>query len=75
VQGENPTLGDLQRGSKRIRCCLYKMPHETWKPNSQTSFKAKEDSQAPHFVGTYHLGGIATQWYQITPFLFEYATL
>jgi hypothetical protein len=51
------------------------MFHKTWRPNSQTSFETIEDFQAFRFIRTYHLGKIATQWYWITPFLFEFATL
>jgi hypothetical protein len=51
------------------------MSHKIWRPISQTSFEAREDTRVPHFIGTYHSREIATQWYWITPSLFEYTTL
>jgi hypothetical protein len=47
------------------------MFHETWRLSGQTSFKARKDFRVHHFTSTYHSGKIATQWYWITPFLFE----
>jgi len=54
---------------------LQKTPHETWRLSSQTSFEARKDFRAHHFAEIHHSEEITTQWYWITPFLFESPTL